>query len=239
MTLYSIILPTYNEKDNLPICLWLINKHLTAAGVNYEVIVIDDSSPDGTYDVAKKLVEEFGSDKIILKSRPGKLGLGSAYGEGIKHAKGEFVILMDADLSHHPKFIPTMVEVQKRDGSDIVTGNRYLPDGGIYGWDAKRKIISVGANFVSQTALQIRNYTDLTGSFRLYKKEVLSDLISRSISKGYVFQMEMMALAYHKYKISQIPITFVDRVYGESKLGSNEIFGFVKGLIHLFTTVHY
>ncbi|CAD5218988.1 unnamed protein product [Bursaphelenchus okinawaensis] len=239
MTLYTIILPTYNEKDNLPICLWLINKHLTAAGVNYEVIVIDDSSPDETYEVAKKLQAEYGEDKIVLKSRPGKLGLGTAYREGIKFAKGDFIILMDADLSHHPKFIPQMVELQKKDNYDIVTGNRYLSGGGIYGWDAKRKIISCGANFLSQTALQIRTFTDLTGSFRLYKKEVLSDLITRSVSKGYVFQMEMMALAYHKYKIAQIPITFVDRVYGESKLGSNEIFGFVKGLLHLFTTVHY
>lgn len=154
--------------------------------------MIDDSSPDGTFEVAQRVQQELGADKVVLKSRPGKLGLGTAYAEGLKLAKGDFVVLMDADLSHHPKFIPTMVETQRREQADIVTGNRYLPGGGISGWDARRKLISVGANFVSQTALQISGLTDLTGSFRLYRKEVLADLISRSISKGYVFQVSFV-----------------------------------------------
>lgn len=110
---YSILLPTYNEKDNLPICVWLIEKYLSKHDISYEVIVIDDNSPDGTLEVAKRLQNELGEQKIVLKPREGKLGLGTAYIHGLKFVRGEFVILMDADLSHHPKFIPKMINIQK------------------------------------------------------------------------------------------------------------------------------
>uniref|UniRef100_A0A914M770 Dolichol-phosphate mannosyltransferase subunit 1 n=1 Tax=Meloidogyne incognita TaxID=6306 RepID=A0A914M770_MELIC len=109
---YTILLPTYNEAENLPICIWLINKYLNE--LNYEVLIIDDNSPDGTQDIAKKLCNEFGNDKIILLTREGKLGLGSAYVFGLKQARGDFVILMDADLSHHPKHIPEMIALQNK-----------------------------------------------------------------------------------------------------------------------------
>jgi dolichol-phosphate mannosyltransferase len=111
---YSILLPTYNEKDNLPICIWLIEKYLSENDISYEVIVIDDNSPDGTLEVAKRLQAELGESKVVLKPRAGKLGLGTAYVHGLKFARGEFIILMDADLSHHPKFIPQMIEIQQK-----------------------------------------------------------------------------------------------------------------------------
>lgn len=144
---------------------------------------------------------------------------------------------MDADLSHHPKFIPQMIEKQKQNNSDIVTGTRYTGTGGVYGWDLKRKLISRGANFLTQVLLR-PGVSDLTGSFRLYRREVLSKLVSVCVSKGYVFQMEMAVRAKALgYKVDEIPITFVDRFYGESKLGGSEIFQFVKGLLYLFYTV--
>ncbi|KAI6175551.1 Dolichol-phosphate mannosyltransferase subunit 1 [Aphelenchoides bicaudatus] len=234
---YSILLPTYNEKDNLPICVWLIEKYLSKHDISYEVIVIDDNSPDGTLEVAKRLQNELGEQKIVLKPREGKLGLGTAYIHGLKFARGEFVILMDADLSHHPKFIPKMINIQKSTNADIVTGTRYQPGGGVSGWDIRRKVISRGANFLAQFMLQ-PGVSDLTGSFRLYKKEVLAQLISESISKGYVFQMEMMYRARkHGFQIQELPITFVDRVYGESKLGNQEIVDYARGLFVLFSTV--
>uniref|UniRef100_A0A2P2I1B5 Dolichol-phosphate mannosyltransferase subunit 1 n=1 Tax=Hirondellea gigas TaxID=1518452 RepID=A0A2P2I1B5_9CRUS len=233
---YSVLLPTYNERDNLPIIIWLLCKYFDESQINFEIIVIDDGSPDGTLEVAKQLQQIYGEDKIVLRPRAKKLGLGTAYVHGVKHATGNFIIIMDADLSHHPKFIPMMIAKQKEGDYDIVSGTRYAGDGGVSGWDLKRKIISRGANYVTQILLRPAA-TDLTGSFRLYRKEVLESLVASCVSKGYVFQMEMIIRArqYH-FTIGEVPISFVDRVYGESKLGGNEVFQFVKGLLYLFAT---
>jgi len=162
--------------------------------------------------------------------------LGTAYIHGLKHAKGDFVIIMDADLSHHPKFILEFIARQKEGNYDIVTGSRYIEHGGVFGWDLKRKVISRGANFVAQLLLR-PGASDLTGSFRLYKKDVLINLVQSCISKGYVFQMEMLVRANRAgYTVAEVPITFVDRVYGESKLGGNEIISYAMGLLKLFVS---
>ena len=117
-----------------------------------------------------------------------------------------------------------------------MSGTRYEGSGGVNGWDLKRKIISRGANFVTQTLLR-PGASDLTGSFRLYRKSALEDCVASCTSKGYVFQMEMIIRArQHGFKIGEVPITFVDRVYGESKLGGNEVIQFAKGLLYLFAT---
>ncbi|XP_055923387.1 dolichol-phosphate mannosyltransferase subunit 1 [Eupeodes corollae] len=233
---YSILLPTYNEKDNLPIIIWLIVKYMQDSNFNYEIIVIDDGSPDGTLDVAKDLQKIYGEDKILLRPRASKLGLGTAYIHGIKHATGDFIVIIDADLSHHPKFIPQFIKLQQEHDLDIVSGTRYEGNGGVYGWDFKRKLISRGANFLSQLLLRPKA-SDLTGSFRLYKKHVLEKCISSCVSKGYVFQMEMLVRArQHGFTIGEVPITFVDRVYGTSKLGGTEIIQFAKNLLYLFAT---
>ncbi|XP_077292301.1 dolichyl-phosphate mannosyltransferase subunit 1 isoform X2 [Arctopsyche grandis] len=236
MALISILLPTYNERENLPILIWLLAKTFDNCDYKYEIIIIDDGSPDGTLDVAKKLQKIYGDDKIVLKPREKKLGLGTAYIHGLKFAKGDFIIIMDADLSHHPKFIPDMIELQKKHNYDVVTGTRYQDGGGVYGWDFKRKLVSRGANFLTQLLLR-PGVSDLTGSFRLYKKNVLQKLIESCVSKGYVFQMEMVVRARQfNYTIGEVPITFVDRLYGESKLGGSEIVQFVKALLYLFAT---
>nr|CAG4641947.1 EOG090X0B9X [Eurycercus lamellatus] len=233
---YSVLLPTYNEKDNLPIIVWLLVKSFTDSDHDFEIIVIDDGSPDGTLEVAKQLQTIYGDNKIVLRPREKKLGLGTAYIHGIKHATGNFIIIMDADLSHHPKFIPKFIAKQKEKDYDLVSGTRYSGDGGVFGWDLKRKVISRGANYVTQVLLR-PGASDLTGSFRLYKKSVLEKLVQSCKSKGYVFQMEMVIRARQLgFTIGEVPISFVDRVYGESKLGGNEIFQFAKGLIYLFAT---
>ncbi|XP_048406201.1 dolichol-phosphate mannosyltransferase subunit 1 isoform X2 [Stegostoma tigrinum] len=233
---YSVLLPTYNERDNLPLIVWLLVRYFDESGFDYEIIVIDDGSPDGTLEVAEQLEMIYGSDKILLRPRAKKLGLGTAYIHGIQHATGNFVFIMDADLSHHPKFIPEFIKKQKEGNYDVVSGTRYKGDGGVFGWDLRRKLISRGANFVTQVLLR-PGASDLTGSFRLYKKEVLQKLVEKCVSKGYVFQMEMIIRARQlDYSIGEVPITFVDRVYGESKLGGNEIVSFLKGLLHLFAT---
>ncbi|XP_075022636.1 dolichol-phosphate mannosyltransferase subunit 1 isoform X2 [Calonectris borealis] len=201
---FSVLLPTYNERENLPLVVWLLARTFCESGNNFEIIIIDDGSPDGTQEIAEQLEKIYGSDKILLRPRARKLGLGTAYIHGMKHATGNFIVIMDADLSHHPKFIP--------------------------------EFISRGANFITQVLLR-PGASDLTGSFRLYRKEVLQKLMEKCVSKGYVFQMEMIVRARQLgYTIGEVPISFVDRVYGESKLGGNEIVSFLKGLLTLFAT---
>ncbi|KAI9136323.1 nucleotide-diphospho-sugar transferase [Paraphysoderma sedebokerense] len=233
---YSVLLPTYNERQNLPIIVWMLVKVFRQHDIDYEIIIIDDNSPDGTLDVAKQLQKAYGDDRIVLRPRPGKLGLGTAYVHGIENATGTHVIIMDADMSHHPKFIPEFIQLQKSGDLDIVTGTRYIGNGGVYGWDLRRKLTSRVANYLASILLQ-PSVTDLTGSFRLYKKPVLSKLIEVTKSKGYVFQMEMMVRARQLgFSIGEVPITFVDRVYGESKLGADEIVQYLKGLWGLWTS---
>ncbi|KAH9036616.1 glycosyltransferase family 2 protein [Lactarius pseudohatsudake] len=265
---YSVILPTYNERKNLPIIVWLLARVFAENELAWEVIVVDDNSPDGTQEVAKELITTYGEDKILLKPRAGKLGLGTAYIHGLNFCTGDFVIIMDADFSHHPKFIPQFIRsvltisppfygtrlsemplssLQQTHNLDIVTGTRYrttssppmsgTAPGGVHGWDLKRKFVSRGANFLADTVLN-PGVSDLTGSFRLYKTAVLRHIITLTVSRGYVFQMEMMVRARALgYTVGEVPITFVDRIFGESKLGASEVVQYAKGVWTLFTTV--
>lgn len=133
-------------------------------------------------------------------------------------------------MSHHPKFITQMIRAQQEQGKDydIVTGTRYAGAGGVYGWDLKRKVVSRGANLFADTVLR-PGVSDLTGSFRLYKRGVLEKVIASTESKGYTFQMELMVRAKAMgCTVAEVPITFVDRVYGESKLGGDEIVEYAK-----------
>ncbi|KAL7527733.1 hypothetical protein ACHAXR_002102 [Thalassiosira sp. AJA248-18] len=240
--LYSIILPTYNERDNLPLITQFIHDTFTTAKLNYEIFVVDDSSPDNTLDVAKSLQQIFGKDHFQIVSRPGKLGLGSAYSAGLEACSGQRIILMDADLSHHPKFIPEMIAVMDNSDNnkkkvDIVSGTRYLKGGGVAGWDTFRKLTSCGANFLATFLLSTGGASDLTGSFRLYERSAIELILPQVHSKGYAFQMEILVRAHKAgMKIGEVPITFVDRIYGESKLGANEIILYLKGLLQLFFT---
>jgi len=234
---YSVLLPTYNERRNLPIIVWLLNQTFTQHNLDYEIIIVDDGSPDGTQTVAKQLIKAYGQNHVKLYTRSGKLGLGTAYVHGLQFATGNFVIIMDADFSHHPKFLPVMIAKQKEADYDIVTGTRYAGDGGVYGWDLKRKMVSRGANLFADTVLR-PGVSDLTGSFRLYKKSVLQKVITETESKGYSFQMEMMVRAKAMgCKVAEVPISFVDRVYGESKLGGEEIVEYLKGVMNLWLKV--
>jgi dolichol-phosphate mannosyltransferase len=214
---------------------------ICGSNLDWEVIIVDDGSPDGTQDIAKQLQKVWGADRIVLKPRAGKLGLGTAYVHGLQFAKGNFVIIMDADFSHHPKYIPEMIKIQKDSNADIVTGTRYAKRGelrgGVFGWDLIRKFTSRGANLIADVML-MPGVSDLTGSFRLYKRSVLEKVITSTESKGYSFQMEMMVRAKGLgYKVEECPITFVDRLYGDSKLGGDEIVGYLKGVFLLWLKV--
>ena len=239
MTKYSVIVPTYNERRNIGIIYLLLRKAFDdprCAKDEFEIIVVDDNSPDGTQDVVRALAKEYDDDRLLLRPRPGKLGLGTAYVHGLAHATGEFVVIMDADLSHHPRAIPEFIAKQRSGDFDVVTGTRYVPGGGVHGWDTRRKLTSRVANYLAHVLLN-PGVSDLTGSFRLYRKSSLADLVKKVVSKGYVFQMEIIVrCARAGLSVAEVPITFVDRLYGSSKLGGAEIVGYLKGLLWLFVT---
>jgi dolichol-phosphate mannosyltransferase len=210
---------------------------LSGAGVDYEILIVDDASPDGTQDIVRQLQKLHGADRILLKPRAGKLGLGTAYRHGLQFATGDWVFLMDADLSHHPKYLPAFIEKAAATNADIVSGTRYAGAGGVAGWSFGRRLTSRGANILASTLLGA-SVSDLTGSFRLYRRPVLEALLGEVTSKGYAFQMEIIVRAqYAGYLISEVPIVFVDRLYGSSKLGANEFAIFLKGLARLFFTL--
>lgn len=248
----SILLPTYNEHDNLPIVTWLIATELARSPwiANWELIIVDDGSPDGTGAIADSLADPKRTGGYLLRpgqvrvlKRPGKMGLGSAYAHGSQHATHPYIAVMDADLSHHPKYLSEMARlmVEATTGNapppDIVTGSRYIPGGGVHGWDLVRRITSRGANLLADWLLDPR-VSDLTGSFRLYRREVFVQLVRETKGKGYTFQMEIMVRARARgLRVVETPITFVDRQFGASKLGGAEIVGYLQGLWLLFTTV--
>ncbi|KAI7786889.1 dolichol-phosphate mannosyltransferase [Diaporthe eres] len=233
---YSVILPTFNERQNLPIITWLLQRTFSENNLDWELIIVDDDSPDGTQEVANQLVKAY-SPHVQLKPRTGKLGLGTAYVHGLQFAKGNFIIIMDADFSHHPKFIPQMIALQKAQDYDIVTGTRYASGGGVYGWDLKRKLTSKGANIFADTVLR-PGVSDLTGSFRLYKRAALEKLFETTDVRGFSMQMALAVTAKAMgMTIGEVPITFVDRVYGDSKLGASEIAEYAKGVIYLWAKV--
>ncbi|KAL3786557.1 hypothetical protein HJC23_006807 [Cyclotella cryptica] len=153
------------RKGKSPLITQFLHDTFTSANLKYEIVVVDDSSPDNTLEVAQRLQTLFGEDHIRIVSRPGKLGLGSAYSAGLKASSGERIILMDADLSHHPKFIPKMISVMDGEGVEIVSGTRYRRGGGVAGWDTFRKLTSCGANFLATFCCRRVGRRTLLGRF--------------------------------------------------------------------------
>jgi len=209
-----IIIPTYNEKDNLEKIVEAVKDRNLTAGV----LVVDDNSPDGTGAIADKLAHRYGW--INVMHRKEKEGLGKAYVAGFKWGLEQGYkncISMDADFSHPVEALSEMIA--KCNSNTVVVGSRYVKGGRIIGWDLKRYINSWGANLVTRAILQL-NVKDATAGFKCYPREFLSKIDLDNIqSAGYAFQVEMILLAReNKFKIKEIPITFTDRVAGESKI---------------------
>jgi len=231
----SIIIPTYNEAKNIEGLI----KDILAISNNHKlhtnIIVVDDNSPDGTSEVVKKIKEN--NPSVILIQRKGKLGLGTAYIEGIKYVlknlDSEIIMTMDADFSHNPKYISNFVKKIK-EGNDVVLGSRYIPGGGIGNWGIHRTIISRSANYLAKFVLKL-NTKDNTTGYRAYKKEVLERMDLGSVkSNGYSFLMEMVFWCqYHQFKIAETPIFFEIRRHGASKISKKEIFRALKTLFTL------
>jgi dolichol-phosphate mannosyltransferase len=212
-----IIIPTYNEIENIPEIL----KAIFLLNLNYHVLVIDDNSPDGTADQVEQLKIIY-PDQLFLKKRLGKLGLGTAYIEGFKWAiqKGyEFIFEMDADFSHSPQQLERLYNACKKDDCDVAIGSRYVPGGSIENWPLDRHIYSKGGALYTRL-ITFMPVKDPTAGFVCYRRKVLETINFNEIKFiGYAFQIEMKFVAWKLgFKIKEVPITFIDRKIGISKM---------------------
>lgn len=216
-----VIIPTYNERENLPALL----DRLRALPGNVNVLVVDDSSPDGTGTIA----DDFSArdEGIHVLHRSGKLGLGSAYQDGFRFGLGKnyhYMCTMDADFSHQPEALPDLLNLAAS-GYDLVIGSRYVPGGSVVGSTAPRKLVSYTANMLAHVFLGIQA-RDCTAGFRCYRRRVLETIDLEAIfSNGYSFLTEMAFLSQRAgFRIGEAPITFVNRTQGKSKINSREIY---------------
>lgn len=216
-----IIIPTYNERDNIKKLLADIYKNVP----DIHILVVDDNSPDKTYDLVTELKETIYGDKLHLYKRAGKLGLGTAYIEGFKWALARdysFIFEMDADFSHNPIYLPDFIEAIKT--NDLVIGSRYVNGGGVKNWGPIRKIISRGGSIYSKLILGLP-LNDVTGGFKCFRRETLEAIpLDKIRSNGYSFQIELNYITFIKgFRVKEIPIIFEDRIIGNSKM-SKKIF---------------
>lgn len=209
-----VVIPTYNERDNIE----RLVADILSQGDGIEALVVDDNSPDGTGEIVRRLAEENSRIKVI--HRAGKLGLGSAYREGFKYALengADYIVEMDADFSHDPAMIPQFLEKLRE--YDFVVGSRYLNGVSVINWPIRRLILSYCANIYTRMITGLR-ISDCTGGFKCFRRNVLESIDLDTVkSDGYSFQIEMNFRCVEKgFRVVEIPIIFIDRHAGTSKM---------------------
>jgi dolichol-phosphate mannosyltransferase len=227
-----VIIPTYNEKENIE----NIIDAVFSLEVPFHILIVDDGSPDGTADLVKKKQEEF-SDALFMVERSGKLGLGTAYICGFKwglERQYEYIFEMDADFSHSPKDLVRLRAACVDGGGDVAVGSRYTKGGKVKNWPFDRIALSYGASLYVRliTWMPVK---DPTAGFICYSRSVLQAIdLDKIRFIGYAFQIEMKFAAYSLgFKIKEVPITFVDRVEGVSKMSSNIVKEAVMGVLQM------
>ena len=216
----TVVLPTYNEAANLPV---IVAGLLALPLTNVRILVADDNSPDGTGGIADELAERYGADKMTIVHRPEKQGLGRAYVDGMTRAMAagaEFVVQMDSDLSHAPKYLPQMLGTLLASDADVVIGSRYVAGASLAAeWSWRRRALSAFANTYVRVLLRL-GIRDVTAGFKIWRGAALETIDVASIrSNGYSFQVEMNYRSVrHGLKIVELPIHFAERRDGESKM---------------------
>jgi dolichol-phosphate mannosyltransferase len=214
----SVIVPTYNEADSLPI---LVDRLGTAmAGHTWELVVVDDGSPDGTADVAARLSA---TQPVWVVRRPGKAGLASAVMAGFKESRGDVLVVMDADLSHPPETVPALVKAID-DGADLAVGSRYVTGGGVMDWPLRRRMVSRVACLMGSVLVPVR---DATSGFFAIRRTAIDKVHLNAI--GFKIGFEVIARARTK-TIVEVPYTFRDRELGASKFGRREVVQYLQQL---------
>jgi len=227
-----VVIPTYNEKDN--ICLIL--QAIFGLNNSFHVLVIDDGSPDGTADIVRNMQSQF-PGQLFLEERKGKLGLGTAYIHGFKWAcerNYAFIFEMDADFSHDPADLPRLYDACKNGGADLAIGSRYIKGGGLVNWPRDRIALSKGGSLYTRliTWMPVR---DPTAGFMCYRKEVLDTInLDKIVFVGYAFQIEMKFAAWKLgFKLKEVPIIFRDREKGVSKMNKGIVKEGILGVLEL------
>ncbi len=215
-----VIIPTYNEAENVPPLV----ERILSLEEGVDVLIVDDNSPDGTGDVADAIARE--TSRVQVIHRPRKLGLGTAYTAGFMRALEQGhdrILTMDADFSHNPRYIPTLLRLTET--NDLAIGSRYVPGGGVRLWGWHRRLLSRGANLFARTMLGLHAH-DCTAGFRCYRANVLETVDPRSIrADGYSYLLEMLwRVQKAGFSIAETPIVFTDRRRGASKISQTEIF---------------
>ena len=225
----SVILPTYNESQNISTMIDSIADALPR-GMRAEIIVVDDSSPDGTGDIAQSHAHSLGNRGIQIEviRRPAKMGLSSAILAGANSASGEVVVVMDSDMSHPPQTIPHMLDEIKK--CDIVVASRYVKGGAVAGWPFKRKIVSKGANKIARYSLGIRIKDPMSGFFA-FKRHIIHGIKFDAI--GYKMLLELLVKA-RGARVTEIPYTFINRQFGKSKLDSKVAVDYARAVWRLY-----
>ncbi len=215
-------MPTYNEAENLPLVTDMIFKKAKVPWADIHILVVDDNSPDGTSKVAEKLMEKNKNIHLLLRQK--KEGLGMAYIAGINHAleniRPDIIVEMDADLSHHPSHLPSMLEKLK-EGYDFVIGSRYINGGSVpKEWGFRRKLISRTANIYTKAFLNMSNVRDCTGGYRAIRAAVFDRVdLNRLNIKGYAFQISLLhQVLLSGFSVAEVPIHFAERNAGVSKI---------------------
>jgi dolichol-phosphate mannosyltransferase len=234
----AVVLPTYCEAENIENLI----RELNRLKLNLLIAVIDDSSPDGTAKIVKKIQKEY--DNVVLFVRPKKLGLGTAIIDAFRlilsfKNQPDYIITMDADYSHNPQDIPNLVQAAKF-GYGLVIGSRYCEGGKIVGWHRMRWLISRFANFIASAVVRIKIH-DCTSGLRCYSKRYVTTVLPNLHSQTYEIQIETVKQAQLQgFRVKEIPITFVNRKRGKSKLNRAEFQGFLSYVIkQLHTNVDF
>jgi len=222
----SIIVPTYNEAENIGELIERIETSLK--GLDFEVIVVDDSSPDGTAEIAEELGRAYRNVKVI--KRPRKMGLASAALEGMREAKYRLIAVMDADLQHPPELLPKLLE-RAKEGYDIVIASRYVEGGGVEGWSFWRRLISRGATLLAHTLLpKTRGVKDPMSGFFVFRRKVVEGVELNPT--GYKLLLEVLVRGRYE-GVAEVPYVFKARRRGRSKLGLREVFDYTVFLFKL------
>lgn len=226
-----VVIATYDERENIGSLI----PNVLALREDIEVLVIDDASPDGTGELAEELAGKTGRVEVI--HREGKLGLGTALKMGLLHAvkkKADLVATMDADHSHAPKYLPQLIDRMEKTKAGIVLGSRYVAGGGVRNWGLRRRVLSRTANMYARVATGIKT-RDCTTGYRVYNSEFLKKADIRGIgSRGYSFLVEIIVLAQRGgFSVEEVPIIFVDRIRGQSKINFEEAAGGAINLLKL------